>query len=186
MPNDVGGTPDRAFFIAWLRGVKFGHLPAYYSVTTSNCIATKILWARYLYKTWEKVMKKVKVLLLVVGIVQIVLGLLYMLMPNATLHWMGHSTVADDIAYPLGMLSSRFIVYGALLLLASRSPAEHRLLIVGMVWIQIIDLAVGLYFTLQGTVGIALSGFPMFNATVIALLLWLWMPSYGQTERLAR
>jgi len=130
-------------------------------------------------------MKKVKVLLFVVGIVQVVLGLLYILMPSATLHWMGHSAVADDIAYPLGMLSSRFLVYGVLLMLASRSPAEHRLLILGMIWIQLIDLAVGLYFTLQGTVGISLSGFPMFNATAIALLLWLWMPSQRQTERIA-
>jgi hypothetical protein len=131
-------------------------------------------------------MKKFKVTLFAVGIVQMVLGLLYVLAPNATLHWMGHSAVADDIAYPLGMLSSRFLVYGALLLLASRSPAEHRVLILGMIWIQIIDLAVGLYFTLQGTVGISLSGFPMFNAAVIALLLWLWMPAYRKTDRIAQ
>lgn len=131
-------------------------------------------------------MKKVNVLLFVVGIFQVVLGLLYMLMPSATLHWMGHSAVAGDIAYPLGMLSSRFLVYGVLLVLASRSPAEHRLLILGMMWIQVIDLAAGLYFTLHGTVGISLSGFPMFNATVITLLLWLWMPSHRQTEQIGR
>ncbi len=131
-------------------------------------------------------MKKVRVLLLVVGVAQMVLGLLYMLTPNAMLHWMGHSPVAADIAYPLGMLSSRFLVYGVLLVLASRNPAEHRLLILGMLWIQLIDLAVGLYFTLQGTVGISLSGFPMFNATAIALLLWRWMPARRQKEPAVR
>lgn len=131
-------------------------------------------------------MKKVKVLLSVVGVAQLVLGFLYLLAPNAILHWMGHSAVAGDIAYPLGMLSSRFLVYGVLLLLATRNPAEHRLLILGMIWIQVIDLAAGLYFTLQGAVGISLSGFPMFNATAIALLLWLWMPSRRQTEPAGR
>ncbi len=126
--------------------------------------------------TQEKAVKKVKVLLWVVGAGQIALGLAYLLAPQGLLHWMGHSPVPGDIAYPLGMLSSRFLVYGALLLLAARSPAEHRLLLLGMVWIQLIDLAAGLYFTLGGVVNLALSGFPMFNATVIALLLWLWMP----------
>ena len=136
-----------------------------------------------LYKSQEKSMKKFTSLLKVVGVAQIMLGLLYLIMPNSMLHWMGHSTVANDIAYPFGMLSSRFLVYGSLLLLAARNPAENRLLILGMIWIQIIDLAVGLFYTAHGAVGIALSGFPMFNAAFIALLLWLWMPKQNQTER---
>ncbi len=131
-------------------------------------------------------MTKVKVLLWVVGILQLALGLAYLLAPHAMLHWMGHLPVSDDIAYPLGMLSSRFLVYGVLLLVAARSPSEHRLLMLGMVWIQVIDLAAGIYFTLQGVVGIALSGFPMFNATVIALLLGLWMPKHAMARRIAQ
>lgn len=130
-------------------------------------------------------MKKIKVLLWIVGLVQITLGLAYLLAPHGILRWMGHSTVLDDIAYPLGMLSSRFLVYGVLLLVAARSPAEHRLLMLGMVWIQVLDLAVGLYYTLNGIVGITLSGFPMFNASLIALLLWLLMPA-PTTGRIAR
>ncbi len=130
-------------------------------------------------------MKKIKVLLWIVGLVQITLGLAYLLAPHGILQWMGHSTVLDDIAYPLGMLSSRFLVYGVLLLVAARSPAEHRLLMLGMVWIQVLDLAVGLYYTLNGIVGITLSGFPMFNASLIALLLWLLMPA-PTTGRIAR
>ncbi len=127
-------------------------------------------------------MKKIQVLLWVVGIAQLALGLVYLLSPNAMLHWMGHSAVAPDIAYPLGMLSARFLVYGALLLIAARSPGEHRLLILGMIWIQATDLAVGLCYTLQGTVNLALSGFPMFNATVIALALWRWLPVHRSAE----
>lgn len=142
--------------------------------------------ATHLYKSQEKTVKKVMVLLYVVGVVQLVLGLLYLLLPNAMLHWMGHSAVADDIAYPLGMLSSRFLIYGVLLLLAARSPAENRMLVLGMLWIQIVDLAVGVYYTLQGAVGISVSGFPMFNATVIALLLWLWMPTPKQVGNAAQ
>ncbi len=121
-------------------------------------------------------MKKLQVLLRVVGVVQLVLGVGYLLFPHVLLQAMGHSAIAADIAYPLGMLASRFLVYGALLLLIARNPIANRLLISGMVFIQLIDLAVGLFYTAQGTVGLALSAFPMFNATVIALLLWLWKP----------
>lgn len=122
-------------------------------------------------------MKKLQVVLYVVGAIQIVLGLVYLVMPNGMLQWMGHSAVADDIAYPLGMLSARFLVYGVLLLLAARKPVEHRLLVLGMVWIQLIDLGVGAYYTLLGVVGLSLSAFPMFNAIVIAILLWRWKPA---------
>lgn len=122
-------------------------------------------------------MRKLQVLLRVVGIVQLVLGLAYLLFPHDILQAMGHSAIAADIAYPLGMLASRFLVYGALLLVIARDPAANRLLISGMVFIQIIDLAVEMFYTVQGTVGLALSAFPMFNATIIALLLWLWKPA---------
>ncbi len=121
-------------------------------------------------------MNKIKVMLWVTGGVQLVLGLLYLFAPQALLHWMGHSAVAPDIAYPLGMLSARFLVYGALLLLAAQSPAQHRLLILGMIAIQLLDLAAGAYYTLLGVVSLSLSAFPMFNATLIALLLSLWLP----------
>ncbi|HQT25831.1 MAG TPA: hypothetical protein PLK99_04440, partial [Burkholderiales bacterium] len=90
-------------------------------------------------------MKKLRIAMVIVGILQIALGLSYLLMPHAMLAWMGHSNIAPDIAYPLGMLAARFLVYGGLLVAASRDPAAHRMLILGMVWIQAIDFSVGIY-----------------------------------------
>lgn len=122
-------------------------------------------------------MKKLRTTLVVVGAGQIVLGLLYLLAPQGMLAWMGHSATAPDIAYPLGMLAARFMVYGALLIFAARDPARHRMLILGMIGIQLIDLAAGVYFTLRAVVALSLSAFPMFNAALIALLLWIWRPA---------
>ena len=127
-------------------------------------------------------MKKLKVLLIVVGVIQMILGLAYLVAPAAVLASMGHSAIARDIAYPLGMLSARFIVYGILLMVASRDPARHKLLITGMVGIQLIDLAVGLFYTFGGAVPLGVSAFPMFNALWIATLLWLWRPSTSHSE----
>lgn len=124
-------------------------------------------------------MKKLKIAMVAVGILQIVLGVNYLLMPHTMLAWMGHSSIAPDIAYPLGMLAARFLVYGGLLLAASRNPAANRMLILGMVWIQLIDFSVGAYFTAAGVVGLKLSAFPLFNAALIAVLLWIWRPLRG-------
>ncbi|MCB6182629.1 hypothetical protein LIN78_03565 [Leeia sp. TBRC 13508] len=127
-------------------------------------------------------MKPIQWIATIVGIVQLVLGALYLLAPHQLLGWMGHSTVAADIAYPLGMLSARFLVYGVLMLVAAKQPAQHRSLLQGMIWIQVVDLAVGVFYTANGSVSWHLSAFPMFNAALIIGLLQLWMPKSAKTS----
>lgn len=119
---------------------------------------------------------KLKIFLAVVGIVQLVLGVAYLLVPQQFLAAMGHSPTAPDINYPLGMLAARFLAYGIGLLVMVRAPERHAFWIANMVFIQIIDLAVGVFYTLNGVVPLKLSAFPMFNATLIAVLLWWWRP----------
>lgn len=126
-------------------------------------------------------MKKLKFLLYVLASVQIVLGVFYLCAPEVLLGWMGHSSVAPDIGYPLAMLAARFLVYGVLLLVAASNPSAHGLLLNGMVAIQLIDLLAGVVYTASGEVSLALSGFPMFNAALFAVLLWRWrVPSAGK------
>lgn len=119
---------------------------------------------------------KLKVLLVIVGLVQIMLGLAYLFFPQAFLHWMGHSPTATDINYPLGMLASRFLAYGLGMFMISRAPERHRFWINNMILIQVIDLGAGVFYTATGIVSLNLSAFPMFNAVIIAALLWRWRP----------
>lgn len=119
---------------------------------------------------------KLKALLIAVGVVQLVLGLAYLFFPHELLRWMGHSTPADDLNYPLGMLAARFLAYGLGMFVIARAPDRHLFWIQNMVLIQAIDLAVGLFYTFVGTIPLKLSAFPMFNAILIAVLLWLWRP----------
>jgi len=120
--------------------------------------------------------KKLKVLLRVIGVVQIVLGLGLLFAPVYFLEWMGLSVPAADINYMLGMLSARFLAYGIGMFYVAGAPKENTFWINNMILIQIIDLAVGLFYTLNGTLSIAVSAFPMFNATVFIILLYLWRP----------
>jgi hypothetical protein len=121
-------------------------------------------------------MKKLRILLRVVGGIQIVLGLFYLFAPAFFLEAIGHSIPADDIFYPLGMLAARFLAFGVVFVYIARDPVQHRLWITAMIFIQLVDLAVGVFYTATGVVALSDSLFPMFNATWIAGLLYLWRP----------
>lgn len=121
-------------------------------------------------------MSKLSWLLRIIAILQLLLGLGFLLLPGPLLQAMGHSPVPEDLQYPLGMLAARFTVYGMILFAVSRKPEEHLLWIDGMIMIQFIDLAVGIFYTLRGVVPLALSWMPMFNASWIIVLLWMWRP----------
>ena len=121
-------------------------------------------------------MRNLKVLLRVVGGIQLILGVFYLFAPAFFLEAIGLSVPLDDIFYPLGMLASRFLVFGAVFIYIARDPVRHHLWITGMIFVQLIDLAVGVYYTATGAVTLSESLFPMFNATWIAGLLYLWRP----------
>jgi len=127
-------------------------------------------------------MKKLTILLRIVGMIQIVLGLLYLFAPAFILASMGHTVPQPDIFYPLGMLASRFIAYGLAFLYISSEPMKYKLWIYVMILIQAIDLGAGIYYTLTGVVTLELSGFAMFNATWIMILLYLFSRETKRTH----
>ena len=114
-----------------------------------------------------------KLLLRIAATLQIALGVAYLILPGPFLKVIGHSVAAPDLFYPLGMLSSRFLVYGLGLWIASFHPARHVLWIRLMACIQAIDFLVGIAYTAKGVVPLSLSGFAMFNALWIGLTLGL-------------
>lgn len=122
----------------------------------------------------------------IVGGIQIILGLAYLLVPDAFLLQMGHTLPAADLRYPFGMLASRFLVYGAGLWIISADPPKHLLWIRLMACIQLIDLAVGIFYTATDIVPLSLSAFPMFNAIWIGLLFALWKPVASPVQNASR
>ena len=119
---------------------------------------------------------KLRILLRVVGVVQLVLGAAYLLAPGAFNTWMKLSAAPHDSNYALGMLSARFIAYGIGMFVVATNPVQNRFWLNNMILIQLIDLGVGLFYTVDGTLALSTSAFPMFNAILIAGLLFLWRP----------
>jgi len=119
---------------------------------------------------------KLKVLLRLIGIVQLILGAFYLFLPLQFLSMQGLSTPGADNAYPRGMLAARFLAYGIGMFFIAREPEKNRFWINNMILIQAVDLAVGIFYTATGIVALAHSGFPMFNAALFIVLLTLWRP----------
>jgi len=119
---------------------------------------------------------KLKVLLRVIGVVQLVLGVLYLFIPVRFLEMQGLSTPLADNAYPLGMLAARFLAYGVGMFFIANAPEKQLFWINNMILVQGLDLVVGIFYTATGIVNLSHSGFPMFNATLFIILLMLWRP----------
>lgn len=127
-------------------------------------------------------MKKLKVLLRVIGVVQVILGVLYLLVPKQFLTMQGLSAPGADIAYPLGMLAARFLAYGIGMFFIAREPEKNLFWINNMLLIQAVDLAAGIFYTATDVVALAHSAFPMFNAALFIILLSLWRPKITRKE----
>lgn len=121
-------------------------------------------------------MRKLTNLLRVVGVLQLVLGTVYLLAPGALTEWMKLSPAPHDANYAYGMLASRFIAYGIGMFVIANDPIHNIFWIKNMILIQVIDLGVGIFYTASGVLSLSSSAFPMFNAILIAGLLFLWRP----------
>ena len=122
-------------------------------------------------------MMKLRVLLWIVALSQLVLGTFTLLFPTQFFVLMGLTAPPADNKYMLGMLSARFIAYGLAFVALARAEIPDPRWIRNMVLIQLIDFGAGLYYVLTGVIGFGIAGFPMFNAALFATLLWLWQPN---------
>lgn len=118
-------------------------------------------------------MRLFKIVAIIIGISQLVLGALYFIAPVWFITWQGLSVPAADIGYPLGMLAGRFLVYGVGMFVIARAPVENLFWARGMIAIQLLDLAAGLFYVASGTVALANAALPMFDAVLFALALHL-------------
>jgi len=116
------------------------------------------------------------IILKIIAVIQLILGVGYLILPNQLLAAIGHSQVNADILYPLGMLAARFIAVGVVFWIISKKANEHALLINAMIGIQALDLFAGILYTTNSSVALSLSAFPMFNAALIIVCLLIFHP----------
>lgn len=116
-------------------------------------------------------MRYLRIVLSIIAISQLALGALTLLAPGFFFTAMGLASPPADTFYLVGMLASRFLVFGVVLVVLARRQSVEPLWLQAMIGIQLVDLATGLYYTGTGVLPLAVSAFPMFNATLFTALL---------------
>ncbi|MCZ4345251.1 hypothetical protein PSC71_15905 [Devosia sp. J2-20] len=116
-------------------------------------------------------MTYLRIVLLLIAISQLALGVLTLFAPEFFLASMGLATPPSDSFYLIGMLAARFLAFGVVLIVLARRPQVDALWLQAMLAIQLVDLGVGLFYTANGVLPLAVSGFPMFNAILFSGML---------------
>ena len=107
-----------------------------------------------------------------IALVQLLLGLPFLLDPAATARLLGLSPAPGWANWMFGMMAARFLGYAAGLELAARNPRGHASMITTMILIQAVDWIVTLLHLAQGDVTLRqVSTAAFFPVLFIALLL---------------
>lgn len=119
-------------------------------------------------------MTRLKFVCYLIAASQIALGALYLILPVSFVSWQGLSPIQADIGYPLAMLAGRFFIYGFGMIKIASQPQKYRIWLDGMIAIQLIDLAAGMFYVGASIVALADAVIPMTNAAIfIALMVWV-------------
>lgn len=129
-------------------------------------------------------MKKLEIVCYVIGVSQLALGGLYLFAPAFFIAWQGLGPITQDIGYPLAMLAWRFLIYGVGMFVIARNPLKNAFWLDGMIAIQLIDLAAGIFYVTTGVVPFTAAMVPMFNATLFTVLMF-WVRGGASAKAVA-
>lgn len=116
-------------------------------------------------------MNLVRPTLILIGIVQIVLGVVF-LIPNAFAGMLGLPDAPAWATWMLTMFSARAFGFGYGMLLAARDPHRHRDWIVAMVGVQAVDWLGTVAYLATGTLTLSTVTTAAFLPLVFIAVLW--------------
>ncbi len=123
-------------------------------------------------------MKVLKLTLRFIGVVQIVLGLIFILVPEQFAQASNLETIPSWVLWVFTMMGARFIGYGIGMFVAARNPRQHLLWIDTMIFIQAIDWLGTIVFLLQGAVTLPqVSTAPFLPVLFVGVLLYYRLTS---------
>lgn len=112
-------------------------------------------------------LKVLKVVLVVVGLIQVVFGLGYLLIPSMFNQMMGYAPVPPWTDFISRFGGVRFLAMAIGMWLAFRDPIKNISWIKVMIFVQAVDFLAALYTVLSGTLPVA-----KVNVALVLPLLW--------------
>ena len=110
-----------------------------------------------------------KVVLIVWGVLHILLGLALIVVPYQAASMMGFGEIADYVPYLMAMVGICFIAPGVWLVVAGRDPLQHITWVKFAILWSILGLVVQLYSVMQGAVDFSQAGVGIIEDAVFAV-----------------
>ena len=117
-----------------------------------------------------------KLTLRLIALVQIVLGLAFLLAPDLTAAALSFAKAPAWTNWLFGMMAARFLGYGYGMLLAANQPWQARSWISSMIGVQAIDWLVTLLYLWRGDVTLAQVTTASFLPVIFIAVLWVHFP----------
>lgn len=118
-------------------------------------------------------MRLLKGMLIVIGITQLVFGIIFTLIPAQFASLVELETAPIWVNWLFVMMGARFFGFAYGMFIASRNPYAHRHWIIGMVAVQALDWIGTVYYLLDGTLTLAQVSTASFLPLIfIAILLY--------------
>lgn len=100
-------------------------------------------------------MSVLKVALRIIGVVQFVFGVMFILVPGVYASAVGLQVAPRWVYWLFAMMGARFLGFGYGMFVAARSPTQHWHWIAAMIPIQAIDWIATLFYLFTGAVTLA-------------------------------
>jgi len=114
--------------------------------------------------------RALKVALIVFGVIEILLGLSLVIMPNQAASMAGVSEVSGYLTYFMAQLGTCIIALSVFLIIAARDPLRHINWVKFAIVICILGAAAGLYAVVQGAVAFSQAGMQIIMDFVFAVV----------------
>lgn len=121
-------------------------------------------------------MRPLKVTLAVIGIVQVLFGLLFVFAPGQFAVWFHFPVASAWVNWLLVMAGARFLGMGYGMFIAMRDPVKHRTWIQAMIGIQAIDWLSTIANLLGGTITLSQASTATFLPIVFIVALLVFYP----------
>ncbi len=129
--------------------------------------------------------RPLRITLVFIGVVQLVLGVIFVLAPTQFSAMAGLAKGATWEYWMFGMFGARALGFAYGMFLAARDPDRHVHWIQAMIGVQAIDWLVTMYFVLTGTVTLAQVSTASFLPLIFIAMLVIFYPRQQATAQTA-
>ncbi len=121
-----------------------------------------------------------------IGVVQIVLGLIFIFMPAQFADMLDLEAAPGWALWMFSMFGARALGFGYGMFIAMRDPARHAAWLVAMIGVQAVDWLGTVFYLIDGSVTLMQVSTAPFLPILFIAMLWYYFPREQQASALSK